>query len=267
MKETSTIGFEYIAEKMHEQQLQLDSALMRSIQETPGMRGEALPYQFRSEWSVTCLLLFCFLLLSYALKNGKKYIFQHLKSLFQHKERSSLFDDTSGSSNGAVVVLSSLTCVFYGLFFFCYSIEKFPSLVFVTPREAIIGMYVFVAFFYVLLKWGSYNFINWIFFEKEQKRRWIQSYFDTLCGQCLLLFPLILLLVYYNLDFHIGSIFMLFILVFAKILLYYKGFRNFFSQSYGFLHLILYFCALEMVPLLLLVKGILYINQIVILNF
>ena len=26
MKETSTIGFEYIAEKMHEQQLQLDSA-------------------------------------------------------------------------------------------------------------------------------------------------------------------------------------------------------------------------------------------------
>ena len=58
MKETSTIGFEYIAEKMHEQQLQLDSALMRSIQETPGMRGEALPYQFRSEWSVTCLLLF-----------------------------------------------------------------------------------------------------------------------------------------------------------------------------------------------------------------
>ena len=57
MKETSTIGFEYIAEKMHEQQLQLDSALMRSIQETPGMRGEALPYQFRSEWSVTCLPL------------------------------------------------------------------------------------------------------------------------------------------------------------------------------------------------------------------
>ena len=69
------------------------------------------------------------------------------------------------------------------------------------------------------------------------------------------------------LNFHIGSIFMLFILVFAKILLYYKGFRNFFSQSYGFLHLILYFCALEMVPLSLLVKGILYINQIVILNF
>ena len=72
MKETSTIGFEYIAEKMHEQQLQLDSALMRSIQETPGMRGEALPYQFRSEWSVTCLLLFCFLLLSYALCSNTK---------------------------------------------------------------------------------------------------------------------------------------------------------------------------------------------------
>ena len=54
MKETSTIGFEYIAEKMHEQQLQLDSALMRSIQETPGMRGEA----FRMVGDLLAFVLF-----------------------------------------------------------------------------------------------------------------------------------------------------------------------------------------------------------------
>lgn len=269
MNETCLVGFEYIVEKVHEQELLLDSALARSMQTASGagMRGEPLPYQFRSEWSVTCLLLLCFLLFSYALKNGRKYIFQHLKSLFQHKERNSLFDDTSGSSNGAVIILPLLSCIFYGLFFYCYSVEKFPALLYVTPHEAMIGIYILIAFFYLLLKWGSYTFVNWIFFEKEGSRVWIQAYFDTLSGQCFLLFPVILLIIYYNLWFHIGSIFILFILIFAKILLYYKGFLNFFSQSYGFLHFILYFCALEMVPLLLLAKGILYINQIVILNF
>lgn len=52
-----------------------------------------------------------------------------------------------------------------------------------------------------------------------------------------------------------------------KILLFYKCIRNFFNHFHGILHLILYFCTLEIIPLLFLWKGLIYINNIFILKF
>ncbi len=269
MNETCPIGFEYIVEKVYEQELQLDSALARSLHTASpaGMRGEPLPYQIRSEWSVACLLLVCFLVFSHIVKNGKKYIVQHIKTLFQRKERSSLFDDTEGTDNGYTMVFPILSCICYGLYFYYYSVTTSPALVYVTPHEALLSVYIFLSVCYVLVKWGGYNFVNWVFFEKDRCKAWIRAYFDLLSAQCFLLFPVILFIIYFRPDFIISNILIAFIYICAKILLFYKGFRNFFNQSYGFLHFILYFCALEMVPLLLLAKGILYVNQIVILNF
>ena len=59
----------------------------------------------------------------------------------------------------------------------------------------------------------------------------------------------------------------LLVVLFTKILLFYKCIRNFFSYLHGFLHLILYFCTLEIIPDLLLWKGIEYVNKVLILNF
>lgn len=267
--DTCSIGFEYVVEIARKQELQLDSALARSVQATSeaGMRGEPLPYRIHSEWSVACLFLICFFVFAHVVKNGKKYIIQHIKALFQRKERSSLFDDAQGMDNGYTIAFPLLACVCYGLFFYDYSVTAFPALVYVTPHEALIGVYIFLSIVYMLFKWGSYHFVNWIFFERERGKAWIRTYFDILSASCFLLFPLMLFIVYFRPGFVTSNILIAITLVFAKILLYYKGFRNFFGQSYGFLHFILYFCALEMMPLLLLAKGIIYINQIVILNF
>ena len=269
MNDTCSIGFEYVVEIAHKQELQLDSALVKSVQavSTVGMQGVPLPYRIHSEWSVTCLFLICFFVFAHVVKNGKKYIVQHIKALFQRKERSSLFDDAQSTDNGYTVAFPLLTCICYGLFFYDYSVTAFPALAYVTPHEALIGVYIFLSVAYMLFKWGSYRFVNWVFFEKERGRVWIQTYFDILSALCFILFPLMLFIVYFRPGFAISNVLIAITVLIAKILLFYKGFRNFFSQSYGFLHFILYFCALEMVPLLLLAKGILYMNQIVILNF
>ncbi len=47
----------------------------------------------------------------------------------------------------------------------------------------------------------------------------------------------------------------------------YKCIRNFFPHIHGSFHLILYFCALEIVPDLFLWKGIGFINNVLILKF
>ena len=89
MSTVCRIGVKYIAEKMDEQQQRLDQALTASVQANPkaGMQGQPLPYQLRSDAFVTGIILICFVLFSYSLKNGKKYVLQRIKALFQYKER------------------------------------------------------------------------------------------------------------------------------------------------------------------------------------
>ena len=108
---------------------------------------------------------------------------------------------------------------------------------------------------------------DWIFFDKERNKYWIQTYFDLVSGASFLLFPVVLLIIYFNLGIQTSKTLIIFLLVFAKILLFYKSIRNFFKHVYGFLHFILYFCALEIIPLILFWKGITYINNILVLKF
>lgn len=104
------------------------------------------------------------------------------------------------------------------------------------------------------------------FFDKERNNYWIQTYFDLVSGISFLLFPVMLLIIYFNLGIQTSKVLIVFLLLFAKILLFYKSIRNFFKHVYGFLHFILYFCALEIIPLILFWKGITYINNILVLK-
>ena len=90
---------------------------------------------------------------------------------------------------------------------------------------------------------------------------------DLQIGTGVLLFPVVLLIVYFDLKPDIAKTLVVIILCFAKILLFYKCIKNFFNHFHGCLHLILYFCTLEIIPDLLLWKGINYISHILILNF
>ena len=64
----------------------------------------------------------------------------------------------------------------------------------------------------------------------------------------------------------ISLFFMAFAIILAKILLFWKCFNNFFNKIHGFFHLILYFCALEILPDLILWKGIMISCNKLILN-
>ena len=56
------------------------------------------------------------------------------------------------------------------------------------------------------------------------------------------------------------------IIIFAKIALFCKCFTNFFGKIHGLVHLILYFCALEILPDLMAWKGIEIVSNNLTLN-
>lgn len=106
-----------------------------------------------------------------------------------------------------------------------------------------------------------------VFFNKTKNMIWIESYFNVIIGAGFLLFPIVLLIVYFDLSPQLAPYFIGFVIIIAKILLFYKCFSNFFNKFHGAFHLILYFCALEILPDFVLWKGIILANNILILNF
>ena len=268
MNDVCRTGFREIQQLEQEQQARLDSALIRSMQpdREAGMQGEPLPYLLRSDWLVTLCLFLCFLLYSYALRNGKKYLAQRFRNFFQHKQRGSLFDEPVGSEVRYTLTMGGVTCILGGFCLYDYFSDNSSLLFQIVPHSLLLGIYVTTIFLLVSFKWISYSFINWIFFDKERNNYWIQTYFDLVSGISFLLFPVMLLIIYFNLGIQTSKVLIVFLLLFAKILLFYKSIRNFFKHVYGFLHFILYFCALEIIPLILFWKGITYINNILVLK-
>jgi len=118
----------------------------------------------------------------------------------------------------------------------------------------------------VIAKWGIYKTINWIFFEKSRNLSWTLSYFNIIVWLGLVLLPVISLMVYFDLTTQSSFIFMALAIISAKILLLWKCFNNFFGKFHGIFHLILYFCTLEILPDLILWKGILISCNKLILN-
>ena len=268
-KEVCHIGFSQLHELYEQHVEETDSALVRSmeVREASGMAGEPLPYLMRADWPVSCVTLCCFFLIIYAVRNGRKYLYQHFKDFFRQKDRAGLFDDSSNSDFRYTLALSCVFTVSAGIFIFDYFTETNPRLLHTLPHTWLLGIYLGSMFALVSIKWISYRFINWIFFEREQNKRWITAYFDLLGGCGLILYSAALLAVYLDLNAYISYTIVLSIAACSKILLFYKSFRNFFKHFHGILHLILYFCALEIAPLLFLWKGLGYVNDLLILNF
>ena len=68
----------------------------------------------------------------------------------------------------------------------------------------------------------------------------------------LLLFPLVIMLAYADFPLHNALIYAFIVIIIVKLLLLYKAFIIFFRRNGVYLQIILYFCALEIVPLIVL---------------
>lgn len=272
MSESSHPGIAYLFQLYTHEQERTEQALQKqachsSLQEREGMEGIPVPYQLRSDGMVTGILFLCFMLVSYVLAHGKKYLRQKGKSFVSSRQRASLFDDTTASDVRYTLALIFQTCILFGFCVYDYFSDRASLLFDAVPHSILLGTYIASMVLFFTLKWLLYGFVNWIFFNKGKNVVWMESYFGVIAGAGILLFPIVLLIIYFDLPSEIAPYFILFIIIIAKIPLFYKCFSNFFNTIYGSFHLILYFCALEILPDFILWKGISIANNILFLNF
>ncbi len=256
----------FVSAKADSDSLQL--AATHAVQEVgSGFEGTPIPYSPRTDDAISLTLLVCFFLSSIALSRGKKFLSQQVKDFVLHRERASIFDSSTAADMRYLLVLVLQTCVLAGITFFNYFHDISSALMSHVSPFLLLGIYVGFCLAYFLLKWLLYMFLGWVFFDKNRTNMWLESYSALIYYAGFALFPFVLFLVYFDLSLTnliiIGSI----ILIFAKILMFYKWIKLFFHQFSELFLLIVYFCALEIIPCLLLYQGMIQVNNILLIKF
>ena len=245
----------------------LQLADLHAVQEVDsGFEGTPISYSPRTDDAIALTLLACFFLSSIALARGKKFLSQQVKDFVLHRERTSIFDSSTAADVRYLLVLVLQTCVLSGITFLNYFHDTCPALMDHVSSLLLLGIYVGFCLAYFLLKWLLYMFLGWTFFDKNKTNIWLESYSALIYYVGFALFPFVLFLVYFDLSLTnlviIGSI----ILIFTKILMFYKWIKLFFDKISSLFLLILYFCALEIMPYLLLYQGLRELNNILVIK-
>ena len=83
----------------------------------------------------------------------------------------------------------------------------------------------------------------------------------------ILLFPVVMLLAYFDLSMKNAVVYVAIVIFLAKILSFYKSYIIFFRRNGIFLQNFLYFCALEVIPLASLWGVLVILNSFLKVNF
>lgn len=232
-----------------------------------GFKGMPIPYSPKLDDGITILLLCCFFISAYVLSRSRKFLVQLMKDFLLNRERTSIFAATTAADMRYMLLLNLQTCVLGAVCTFNYLIDVRPELGERIPPYILLGVYLAIALLYLFWKWVTYSFLGWIFFDGNRTSLWMESYSTLLYYLGFALFPFALFLVYFDLSLLATVIIGLFLMFFTKILMFYKWIKLFCNNLYGVLLLILYFCALEIIPCFIVYRGVLQVNDYLIINF
>lgn len=230
-----------------------------------GIAGDPLPYRFRTDDYVTSALLLCFFLGAWVVARSFRFIRQQIKDFFFTRQHDNLFTPDAELRGQFFLVFQ--TCFVLSVLFFDYTQEYMTSVFNQVSPYKLLAADVAISLCYYAVKLTGYAFVNWIFFTKEQNERWSESYMLCLLALGTALYPVALLVVYFDLSFRATLIVCTIILGIVKVLLFYKCHAIFFQYRLAFLHLFLYFCTLEILPMLVLWRALVYANNYLVINF
>ncbi|MCD8310813.1 MAG: DUF4271 domain-containing protein [Prevotellaceae bacterium] len=226
-----------------------------------GMEGIPMPYTPRMDDGITAILLGCFFLSAYILSRSRKFLQQLAKDFLLHRERPSIFTTSTATDLRYLLLLLLQTCVLGGIYFFDCSVDKHPALLGQCTPFLLLAIYTGGCLLYLFAKWLLYTFLGWIFFDKNIVSLWLESYSTLLYYLGFALFPLVLLIVYFNLSLQIVLVVGLILVLLFKILVFYKWIKLFCDNLHGILLLIVYFWAVEIIPCFLLQQGLVQLND------
>lgn len=215
-----------------------------------GVAGDPVPYTIRGDNTMTALLICCFIIAMIALANTRGFLMRQVRHFFREPSGNTteMTETTAEVRFQSFFVL--LTCLLLSVVTFLYTLERVADTFILQSQYQLLAIFfgVFVAYF--ALKMLVYWVVNNVFFGKRKSVRWLKQLLFVVSAEGIALFPLVLLQSYFDLSIQKAVFYAAFVITLAKVMLLYKSFVMFFKNKAFVLQIILYFCALEIMPLL-----------------
>lgn len=217
-----------------------------------GVAGDPVPYTVHTDSYLTMALLLSTLLLMLGVRRSSKFFLFQIKNFFHVIRTDSSLERESSSEKRYLILATLHTSIILSLEFYFYT-KAMISDTYVTYSEyTLMAFYLAAVLGFFTFEWMLYSSVNAIFFTSRERDQWNTVKMMTSAWAGILLTPMILLVAYFGLSTENSLIYTLCVIIFIKLLLFYKAFLIFFVKRGAFLQNFLYFCTLELIPPLIL---------------
>ena len=212
------------------------------------MMADPLPYHPSADPLVGSLLTGGFLLIVLLLSHSRNFLSKQLHSFFYTAKARTTQIAEQPHEIWYQCALSLVTLVFCAIALYCGLIHGLPAASYTQPHT-ILGVSMAMAGAWFLSRTLLYGLVNWVFFTHKKILHWNRAVLLLSGGFGVALLPVLLLHIFGQLTWQASLIYMAVLFILVEILFIYKSFVTFFNRASDFLQIILYFCALEMMPL------------------
>lgn len=207
------------------------------------------------------ILMAALFLVVVSYRTGYKYIEQFAHNLFSVRRRENAFEDRTINETRILTALTLCTSVMEGFVAF-YAIDHYvPSLSAALHGSILahIGLFSGIALVFYLAQLLVYAVVGNVFADGVATKLWSDGFkaANSLLG--ILLTPVVGLLLVYPAASKILVIISCFLYFCCRIAFISKGFRIFYTNFPSLVYFILYLCSVEIVPLVLLSAGTVYL--------
>ncbi len=242
-------------------------SLAVSHRQTSTVVAEPAPYLPRTDNMVSGLLLAGVVVGLVSLAASWPFVVRMAKNFFfGENERTTTVPDTSSELRHQGLLVA-VTAVLVAIAVYCYYMVWSHGEFFIGARHQLLGICLAVVVAYFLTKALLYQFVNWVFFERKKILQWNKSALFLTAMEGVVLAPFVLMLIYGNVPVQTMLVIIVIVAILVKVLTFYKCYLIFFRRIGAFLQIILYFCALEMIPLVITAGLLETINNYLKINF
>ena len=211
------------------------------------------------------LLLFLFIVFSFVFRTNFQLFVKMLKDAFLVKERQNLFDDVIGKSifffrnfmTFQVLFLSSIALIAVGRIYGFVNYAEWQAVL------SAIGTVFCVLFLFYQFKQLSYYLLGFVFSPPDKYKFWKKNY-NAIMGSwgMLLYIPVVWLMFVGSKTLAPVILFCIFYFL-CRFVIIYKTIRIFHKKSTGLLYISLYLCGQEILPLVFLYEGMVYLYNFI----